>query len=130
MLRAHVRSLISVIGGLYLCVGLVALIPLGIFLFVAPRNSVLSNPGLIYCITRILMFAPCIFIAYACFRRRSWGRYLLMTYNGMWLVYFAFIIGAVEDPKAVEAWVVGLLLIICIVLGSIIIFVNQEDVRW
>jgi hypothetical protein len=127
----YIKILTNLVGGVYLCFGIVAFLSSAMFLLYAPKSDLASAPSLIYLGSRILIFGPCFLIAYACIRGKKWGRYLLIAYNGLWLTYliFALVAGMVADPKPVASWLVTSFLVIFIVLGSLIAFAFQKDVR-
>ena len=79
----------------------------------------------------ILIYGPCFFIAYAWIRRRKWGGYLLIAYNGLWFanVLYLFISRMINYSESHLVLVVTSFLIMLIVLGSLIVVAFQEDVR-
>lgn len=130
-MNPYIKILTILVGGVYLCFGLVASLSSVMFLLYALKSDLASAPSLIYLGSRILIFGPCFLIAYACIRGRKWGRYLLIAYNGLWLTYltFALAAGMIADAKPIANSVVISLLVIFIVLGSLIAFAFQKDVR-
>jgi len=101
------------------------------FLLYAPKSALISADSLIYSGYKIITFGPCCLIAYAFIRQRKWGRYLLISYNAMWLVYvtFALIGESTTEPQRLEGPVLVVALIAYMVLGGLIALVFQKDVR-
>lgn len=96
-----------------------------------PSNKLVSSYVLIYFGYKVLAVGPCFLIAYACIRRRNWGRYLIIGYNGLCLTYVtaAVISEIVTNPKSIDGPIVVAILVIYSVLGSLIAFAFQRDVR-
>ncbi|PYU27304.1 MAG: hypothetical protein DMG32_07660 [Acidobacteria bacterium] len=125
------KALTKIIGIVYLCVGLAASPALVMYLLYVPKSVLASKPFLIHLGTLIVIYGPCFFIAYGWIRRRKWGFYLLIAYNGLWFTYFsfAFVSRMISDSKSHLSWVVMSFLIILIFLGSLIALAFRKDVR-
>jgi hypothetical protein len=125
------KTLTTIIGVAYLCVGLVASPALVMYLLYVPKNVLASKPFFMHLGTLMLIYGPCFFIAYGWIRRRKWGLYLLIAYNGLWFTYFsfAFVSRMISAPRSDLSWVVMSFLIILILLGSLIALAFRRDVR-
>jgi hypothetical protein len=125
------KTLTTIVGVLYLCVGLAFSPALAMQLLYLPKSVLASKPFLMHWGTLALIFGPCFPIAYAWIRNRKWGRYLLIAYNGMSFVYMsnAFVARMHNYSESHLGLVVTVFLIILIVLGSLIAFAFQKDVR-
>jgi hypothetical protein len=131
----HTKTLIPLVGALYLFLGLSIFPAPVMFLIFAPRSMVFSIPMLINIGVLVLIFGPCWLIGYALIRRRKWGIYLLVAYNGIGFVYFAVLFfqrlnendNDNENPLPVWA-MIAFIAIVCI-LGSLIAFALRSDVK-
>jgi hypothetical protein len=127
----YAADLITLVGAAYLLLGLAALVFPVMFLLYAPKSAMISAHSLIYFGYKIVVLGPCFLIAYAFIRRRKWGQYLLIAYNGLWLTYvtFALVAELVTEPKPLAGPVLIVVLLIYIILGGLIAIVFQKDVR-
>jgi|SRR5258707_11309330 len=125
------KTLTTIVGVVYLCAGLVPFPALAMYLLYVPKNVLASTPFLKHLGTLILIYGPCFPIAYAWIRRRKWGRYLLIAYNGLWFadMSYAFVARMINYSESHLSLVVTAFLSILIVLGSLIVFASQKDVR-
>jgi len=114
------RTIIIFLGVVYLCIGLGAFISPAMFMFYATRNDLVSAPFLKFLGTLVLIYGPCFLIAYAWIRRRKWGRYLLVAYNGLWFAYmsYAFVARMINYSESYLVLVIAGFLIPLIVLGG------------
>jgi hypothetical protein len=125
------ETLTAIVGVVYLCAGLAASISPAMFLLYAPKGVLASASSLTFLGTLLLIFGPCYPIAYAWIRRRKWGRYLLIAYNGLWFMAmsYAFVARMVNYSGRRLDLVVAGFLIPLVVLGSLIALALQKDVR-
>ena len=125
------KTLTTIVGVVYLCVGLAPSPALAMYLLYVPKSVLASKPFLMHLGTLILIYGPCFPIAYAWIRGRKWGRYLLIAYDGLWFAYmsYAFIARMINYSESHLGLVVTVFLTILIILGSLIAFAFQEDVR-
>jgi hypothetical protein len=125
------EALTTLVGVVYLLGGLSAFVSPAIFLMIAPKSELATAPFLDFLGTQILIFGPCFLIAYAWIRRRKWGRYLLIAYNGLWfaLMAYLFVARMINYSEGHLILVVMSFLIILIVLGGLIAFAFQKDVQ-
>lgn len=119
------------IGVAYLCLGLAACISPIFFLLTAPMSAITAPHSLIFWATQILILGPFFLIAYAWIRKRRWGRYLLIAYNGLWFAYmcYAFVARMINYSESHLVFVIAGFLIPLIVLGGLIAFAFQKDVK-
>jgi len=125
------KTLTTIVGVLYLCVGLGPSPALAMYLLYVPQGVLTSKPFLMHLGTLILIYGPCFPIGYAWIRRRKWGRYLLIAYNGLWFAYmsYTFVARMHNYSESHLGLVVTAFLIPLIVLGSLIAFAFQKDVK-
>jgi len=125
------KTLTTLVGAVYLCVGLAALPAPAMFLLYVPKDVLASIPFLMNMGVLILLFGPSFLVAYAWIRRRKWGWYLLIAYNGLWfaLMAYLFVARMIHYSESHLIFVVISFLIPLIVLGSLIVFAFREDVR-
>jgi hypothetical protein len=125
------KTLTTIIGIVYLCAGLAASIFPALALLYVPKRDLASASSLIFFGTLLLIYGPCFLIAYAWIRRRKWGRYLLIAYNGLWFASMshAFVARMHNYSESHLGLVVTAFLIPLIVLGSLIAFAFHKDVR-
>ena len=125
------KTLTTIVGVVYLCVGLAALPAPAMFLFYVPKSVLASRPFLMNVGVTTLLFGPSFLVAYAWIRRRKWGWYLVIAYNGLWLALMAYLFATrmINYSESHLAFVVTAFLTILIVLGSLIVFSIQKDVR-
>jgi hypothetical protein len=125
------KTLTTFIGVVYLCVGLSASIFPAMVSLYAPKTVVASTDSLIYFGTLAFIYGPCFAISYAWLRRRKWGWYLLIAYNGLWFAYISY--GFVARLHSYSESHLGLVImgysIHLIILGSLIALAFQKDVR-
>ena len=128
--------LIAIVAICYLVFGLAEWIAPGIFLLLAPRRAftrefVFSQAILWYIGYKILTTGTWFFIAYALIRHKKWGRYLLILNNVSWLGYltYAFIAQLINEPSSVGGSTLVGTLISCLILGVLIAFACQKDVK-
>src|SRR6267154_459622 len=116
------KTLTTIVGVVYLCVGLAALPAPAMFLFYVPKSVLASRPFLMNVGVTTLLFGPSFLVAYAWIRRRKWGWYLLIAYNGLWLALMAYLFATrmINYSESHLAFVVTAFLTILIVLGSLI----------
>lgn len=125
------ETLATIVGVAYLFIGL-AIFPAPVmFLMFVPKKELVSTSFLMNLSVLTLIFGPCLLIGYAWIRKRRWGRYLLIAYNGVGLMYFiyAFAERITNDVTSHLGWVIAAFLTILTLLGSLIAFALQEDVR-
>jgi hypothetical protein len=125
------KTLTTIVGVLYLCVGLAPSPALVMYVLYVPRNILVSKPFVMHLGTLILLYGPCFFIGYAWIRKRKWGRHLLIAYNGLWFADMSYAFAARMHiySESHLALVVAGFLIPLIVLGSLIAFAFQKDVK-
>jgi hypothetical protein len=125
------KTLITIVGVVYLCVGLAPSPALVMYLLYVPNCVLASTLFLKHLGMLILIYSPCFLIAYAWIRRRKWGLYLLIVYNGLWFTYmsYSFVVRMIGYSESHLVLVVTAFLSILIVLGGLIVFALQEDVR-
>jgi hypothetical protein len=130
-LSRDTKTLTTLVGVVYLCVGLAALPAPAMFLFYLPKSVLASRPFLTNMGVLMLLFGPSFLVAYGWIRRRKWGWYLLIAYNGLWfaLMTYLFVARMINYSETHLIFVVMSFLIPLIVLGSLIVFALQEDVR-
>ena len=80
---------------------------------------------------QILILGPLFLIAYGWIRRRRWGRYLLIAYNGFWFadMGYAFAARMINYSESRLVFVIAGFLFILTVLGGPIALAFQEDVK-
>lgn len=125
----YTAQVITLVGTVYLVLGLAASVFPAMFLLYAPQSALTSGNSLIYFGYKIVTIGPCYFIAYALIRQRNWGRYLLISYNALWLVYITFALVRTTEPQGVDTPVLVVALIAYIILGGLIALMFQRDVR-
>jgi len=125
------KTLATLVGIIYLCVGLAALPAPVMFLLYVPKSDLASKPFLMNMGVLILLFGPSFLIAYAWIRLRKWGRYFLIAYNGLWFGYmsYGFVARMINYSESHLVLVIAGFLIPLIVLGGLIAFAFQEDVK-
>jgi hypothetical protein len=125
------KILTTIVGVVYLCIGLAASIFPAMALLYVPKSDLVSADSLIFFGTLLLIFGPCFAIGYAWIRRRKWGRYLLIAYNGLWFAHmsYAFVARMHNYWESHLGLVATVFLITLVVLGSLIALALQEDVR-
>ncbi|SRR6266566_1321097 len=126
-----IKALTTIIGVVYLCVGLGASIFPAMFLLYAPKSNLVSASSLIFFGYLALIFGPCFPIAYAWIRRRKWGWYLLVAYNGLWFtdVSYLFVRRMIHYSESHLTLVVMGFLIPLSALGSLLALAFHKDVR-
>jgi hypothetical protein len=129
--RRHTESLVTAVGVAYLLIGLAVLPAPAMFLMFVPRSDLTSISFLMNLGVLLLIFGPCLLIGYAWIRRRKWGRYLLIAYNGIGFAGLSvvFVDRMVSDSTSRLGWAITAFLTILIVLGSLIVLALQKDVR-
>lgn len=127
----YIKTPTIFVGVIYLCAGLAASIFPAMLLLAAPKDVLFAAQTLIFFGTLLLIYGPCFFIAYAWIRGRKWGWYLLIAYNGLWfaIVSYTFASRLINYSESHLALVVTAFLGILAVLGGLIVFAFQEDVR-
>lgn len=130
-MNTYTETLTTIVGVAYLFIGLAVFPAPVMFLIYVPKTDLTSTPFLMNLGTLILIFGPSLLIAYAWIRRKRWGRYLLIAYNGLGFAAFSylFVERMVTDSTSHSGWVIAAFLIILIILGSLIAFALQRDVR-
>jgi len=130
-MRRDTETIIIFIGVVYFCFGLAACITPVMFLLTAPISVQGSPHALIFWGSQILVLGPLFPIAYAWIRKRSWGRFLLIVYNGVWFagLSYTFALRMIHYSESHLILVITGFLITLIVLGSLITFAFQEDVK-
>jgi hypothetical protein len=126
------KTLTTIIGIVYLCVALIFSPALVMYLLYLPRSVLFSKPFMMHeGLLAILIFAPCFLIAYGWIRRRKWARYLLIIYNGLWFtdMSYSFVVRMINYTESYLVLVVAGFLIPLAVLGGLIAFAFQKDVR-
>jgi hypothetical protein len=125
------ETIIIFIGVVYLCLGLAGCMTPVFFLLAAPMSAITAPHSLIFWATQILILGPFFLIAYAWIRRRRWGRYLLIAYNGLWFAYmsYGFVARIINYSESHLVLVIAGFLIPLIVLGGLIVFAFQKDVK-
>jgi len=118
-------------GVVYLCVALAACVSPVVFLFTAPESVLISAGSLSFWSEQILILGPLFLIAYGWIRRRKWGRYLLIAYNGFWFadMGYAFAARMINYSESRLVFVIAGFLFILTVLGGPIALAFQEDVK-
>ena len=130
-MNGNKRILTTIVGVVYLCIGLAASIFPAMALLYVPKSDLVSASSLIVFGTLLLIFGPCFPIAYAWIRRRRWGWYLLIAYNGLWFVSMSYTFAArmINYSEGHLDLVIAGFLIPLAVLGSLIALALQKDVR-
>ncbi len=130
-MRRDTETITIFIGVAYLCLGLAGCISPVFLLLTTPMSAIAAPHSLIFWATQILILGPFFLIAYAWIRRRAWGRYLLFAYNGLWFAYmtYAFVARMINYSESHLVLVVAGFLIPLIILGGLIVFAFQEDVK-
>ena len=125
------KTITTIVGVLYVFVGLMPSPALAMYLLYVPKSVLASKPFLMHLGTLMLIYGPCLFIGYAWVRKRKWGRYLLITYNGLWFAYVSYGFVARMDGYSEShlGLVVTAFLVTLIVLGSLIALAFQKDVK-
>ena len=125
------KTITIFIGVAYLCLGLAGCISPVFFLLTAPTSAITAPHSLVFWVTQILILAPLFFIAYAWIRKKMWGRYLLIVYNGLWFAYmcYAFVVRLMNYSESHLLLVIAGFLIPLIILGGLIVFSFQKDVK-
>jgi|HubBroStandDraft_4_1064222.scaffolds.fasta_scaffold01405_6 hypothetical protein len=125
------KTLTTFIGVVYLCVGLGASILPAMVLLYAPKTVLASTDSLIFFGTLAFIFGPSFAIGYAWIRRRKWGWYLLIAYNGLLFAYisYGFVARIHNYSESHLNLVVMGFSIPLIVLGSLIALAFQRNVR-
>jgi len=112
-----------IIGAFYLFCGLVASVFLIMFLISANIGLVLTFDFLLYLTYKVITVVPCLLIAYAFFRRKRWGLYLLVIYNSLWIFYVSYAVFAeiMTTGPGMRAPVLIAVLLIYFVLISLVV---------
>jgi hypothetical protein len=125
------KNVTTLIGVGYLCVGLSASIFPAMVLLYVPKTVLASTESLIFFGILAFIYGPCFAIGYAWIRRRKWGWYLLIAYNGLWFTYLGY--GFVARMHGYTESHLGLVVMgfstPLIVLGSLIALAFRSDVR-
>ncbi len=125
------KYLTIVVGVLYLCVALSASIFPAMYLFYASKAEVFSVSSMTLLGELALMFGPCYLIAYSWIRGKKWGRYLLIVYNGSWLIHFIYIlVASLTGTSPLETgFATTSLFFMMLLFGSLIGLTFRVDVK-
>jgi hypothetical protein len=121
--------LLVIIGVLYLWFG-VASVATGLY-FLVYGPPLFEGLSFVFVALPILTAVASLAIAYAFFRRRRWGRYLALTFNGVYLALWlgGFAIAQLTERPELTLPAVIVLIGVLALLGGIIVLCLQPSVR-
>jgi hypothetical protein len=127
----HIHRLLVLLPMIYGVIGVCCLTPFIYIVAFIPKEEFFSHPGaIVWVIFPFVNAIVCFVISYSFFTSRTWGCYIIITYNMLWLTYLLFIVvaGIILQDFRLNGPTLGLFLIM-LSLVMITAFCLRRDVR-